>query len=76
LGGGYILLGIAEDNGTLFPQYKSVHIDDPDKVQSDFVTQCSSMFNIPIRPKVSVETVVGNTVIKIKIDELPANCCC
>ncbi|EON78133.1 hypothetical protein ADIS_1330 [Lunatimonas lonarensis] len=73
LGGGYILLGIAEDRGTLFPQYKSVHIDNPDKVQRDFVTQCSSMFNIPIRPKVSVETVSAKTVIKIKIEELPTN---
>ena len=73
LGGGYIILGIAEDKTTLFPQYKSVNIDDPDKSQRDFVTQCSSMFNIPIRPKVSVETVYGNTVVKIKVDELPAN---
>lgn len=70
LGGGYILLGVAEDNSSLFPQYKLVNISDPDKFQKDFVSQCSSMFNSPIRPKVDVEKVDGNTVIKIKVAEL------
>ena len=73
LGGGYILLGVAEDRTSLFPQYKTVHIADPDKFQRDFVTQCSSMFNIPVRPKVSVEKVQGDTVIKVRVDELAQN---
>ena len=73
LGGGYILMGVAEDKSSLFPQYKTVNIDDPDKFQSDFVSQCSSMFNIPVRPKVSVEKVNGDTIIKIRVDELAAN---
>ena len=73
LGGGYILLGVAEDRTSLFPQYKTVHIADPDKFQRDFVTQCSSMFNIPVRPKVSVEKVQGDTVIKVRVDELVQN---
>ena len=73
LGGGYIILGIAEDRSSLFPQYKTVHISDPDKFQRDFVSQCSSMFNIPVRPKVTVERVHGDTVIKIQVDELAAN---
>jgi len=73
LGGGYILLGVAEEKSSLFPQYKSVHITDPDKFQRDFVSQCSSMFNIPVRPKVTVERIHGDTVIKIQVDELAAN---
>ena len=73
LGGGYILLGVAEDKTSLYPQYKTVHITDPDKFQRDFVSQCSSMFNIPVRPKVSVEKVHGHTVIKVKVDELAPN---
>jgi ATP-dependent DNA helicase RecG len=73
LGGGYILLGVAEDKDALFPQYKTVHIKDPDKFQKDFVSQCSSMFNKPVRPKVSVEKVQGDTVIKVRVDELPQN---
>jgi ATP-dependent DNA helicase RecG len=70
LGGGYLLLGVAEDSQSLFPQYKVVHVADPDKFQKDFVSQCSSMFNIPIRPKVEVEKIDGATVIKIKVEEL------
>ena len=66
LEGGYILLGVAEDKESLFPQYKTVHIADPDKFQKDFVSQCSSMFNIPVRPKVSVEKIGGDTVIKVR----------
>jgi ATP-dependent DNA helicase RecG len=72
LGGGYILLGVAEDNSTLFPQYKVVPVTDPDKFQRDFATQCAGMFNFPIRPKVTVEKINGHTVIKIWVDELPA----
>ena len=70
LGGGYILLGVAEDNSNFFPQYKLINIADPDKFQKDFVSQCSSMFNIPVRPKVDVEKVDGNTIIIIKVNEL------
>ncbi|MCB1603875.1 MAG: putative DNA binding domain-containing protein [Xanthomonadales bacterium] len=73
MGGGYILLGVAEDSTSDIPQYKTVNIEDPDKFQSDFVTQCSNMFNLPIRPKVSVEQVNGDTVIKIWVDELTAS---
>jgi ATP-dependent DNA helicase RecG len=73
LTGGYILMGVAEDKTSLFPQYKTVHIPDPDKFQRDLVSQCSSMFNMPIRPKVSVETINKHTVIKVQVDELPQN---
>lgn len=73
LTGGYIIMGIAEDKTAPFPQYKTAHINDPDRFQRDFVSQCSSMFNIPIRPKVSVEKVNGHTVIKVQVDELPQN---
>ena len=71
LGGGYILLGIAEDYTSSFPQYKVVPITDPDKIQKDFATQCAGMFNIPVRPDVSVEKIDGKIVVKIWVDELP-----
>lgn len=73
LGGGYILFGVAEDRSSLFPQYKTVNIADPDKLQNDFVTQCSSMFNFPVRPKVTVERVRGDIIVVARIDELPQN---
>ena len=71
LGGGYILLGVALDETSLFPQYKTVSVTDPDKFQRDFASQCASMFNIPVRPRVSVEKVNRDTVIKVWVDELP-----
>ncbi len=70
LGGGYILLGVAETNASSPPRYKTIHIDDPDTVQKDFASQCSTMFNIPIRPIISVEKVHGDTVIKVAVEEL------
>ncbi len=73
LGGGYILLGVAEENSSLFPEYKTNHISDPDKFQRDFVSRCSTMFNIPLRPKVTVEKINGDTVIKILVHEVPHN---
>lgn len=73
LGGGYILMGVAEDHSQLFPQYKLNPINDPDTLQKNFVSQCSSMFNFPIRPSLSVEQVNGKTVVKIKVQELPQN---
>ena len=71
LGGGYILMGIAEDNTGLFSQYKVVPIQNPDKFQRDFATQCANMFNIPVRAELYVEKINGQTVIKIWIDEVP-----
>lgn len=71
LGGGYILMGIAVDETALFPQYRVSGVTDPDKFQRDFATQCAGMFNIPVRPEVSVEKVSGKMVIKIWVNELP-----
>lgn len=72
LGGGYIVIGATKDESSLFPYYTSENINDPDKIQMDLATQCNSMFNIPIRPKMSVEKVNGNTILVVKIDEVEA----
>lgn len=71
LGGGYLLLGVAEVADVDFPQYKVRAVTHTDKFQKDFASQCSSMFNLPIRPRVSVEQVDGQNVLKIRVDELP-----
>jgi len=71
LGGGYILMGIAEDNSVLFPQYKVSGVSDPDKFQKDFSTQCAGMFNLPVRPEISIENIAGKTIIKVCVHELP-----
>ncbi len=73
IGGGYILLGVAEDHGQLFGQYTVVGVSDLDKVQKDFASMCSSMFNIPIRPKIEVETIGEKAVVKITVVELDSS---
>lgn len=71
--GGYLLLGakrtgIAEDDR---PIYEPENIENTDKIQSDFVSMCNSMFNVRIRPIINVEEYLGKTVIVVKIEELP-----
>ena len=72
LGGGYLLLGAVRtgfENG--LPVYVPENIGDPDKIQNDISTQCSSKFNVHIRPLIETEVVNGKTVIVVKIDEAP-----
>lgn len=73
LGGGYLLLGackegVFEDGRT---RYTIESISDPDKVQSDIVSGCSTMFNHQIRPEISIEVIDGKNVLVLKIEELP-----
>lgn len=53
------------------PVYEPENIENTDKVQSDFVAMCNSMFNVRIRPIINVEEYLGKTVIVVKIEELP-----
>lgn len=72
LGGGYLLLGAVRTgfcDG--LPVYEPENIDNPDKIQNDLISKCSSMLNMHIRPQVETEVVDGKTVIVVKIDELP-----
>ncbi len=71
LGGGYIVMGVALDETSLIPRYKIRGVADPDKFQKDFATQCASMFNISVRPEVTVERINGKTVVKIWVNEVP-----
>ncbi len=73
MGGGYILLGAVKDHSSLFPQYVVHAISDPDKIQSDFATQCASRFNIPIRPEIKIDQINGDNVAVINVNELPTN---
>jgi ATP-dependent DNA helicase RecG len=70
LGGGYILLGIAKDEEALFPVYKVVGVTDPDALSQKIASQCASMFNIRIRPRIETYVTKGKTVIGVFIPEL------
>ena len=73
LGGGYLLLGAFKDgefeDGR--SRYSFENIPDPDKVQTDIVSGCSTLFNHQIRPEISLETVDGKNVLVVRIEELP-----
>lgn len=71
LDGGIIVLGVSETHNTLLPGYEVVGVEHLDKVQNDIASQCSSMFNIAIRPTLESETINGKTVLKIRVNELP-----
>ena len=72
LEGGWLLLGVEVEDETTLGNYRVRGITDSDKLQSDLASQCASMFNLPIRPQVSLETLHGKQVAVIRIKELPA----
>ena len=71
LGGGVILIGVAESKNADGAWYVVDGVDDPDKAQLDLATQCKSVFNTPIYPTIKVEKLHGKTVLRVVVDELP-----
>ena len=70
LGGGHLLLGVCQNTHDLYNNtYRIEGIDNPDKLQADFASQCASIFNHPIRPRISVETLNGKTVMVVYVPE-------
>jgi ATP-dependent DNA helicase RecG len=61
----------ADDSADEPFKYMVDPIPNPDKLQSDLATQCASMFNIPVRPKITLEKINGLPILKIWVDELP-----
>lgn len=73
LGGGYILYGIYENKeATGKDRFIVEELTDSDKIQSDISTQCASMFNLPVRPKIDIEQLEGKNILKIFVPELPS----
>jgi ATP-dependent DNA helicase RecG len=68
-GGGYLLLGVRRAEDSLFPTYDILGVPDADKLQSDLASQCRSIFNVPIRPQLSVETRDGKRIVIAFIPE-------
>lgn len=69
--GGYLLLGVdwsINSRGDL--EYWAVGLPNPDKVQKDLASQCSSMLSFPLRPEISVERVDGKTLIVVRVAEV------
>lgn len=73
LGGGHLLLGVERDPADLFGgAYRVVGVADPDKLQSDLASQCASMLNRPVRPRIAVETLRGHIVLVVWVPEAAA----
>lgn len=73
LGGGHLLLGVERDPDDLFgTSYRVVGVADPDKLQSELASQCASMLNRPVRPRISVEPLRGKTVVVVFVPEAAA----
>jgi ATP-dependent DNA helicase RecG len=69
LGGGYLLLGIAKKENSLFPDYEIVGIEHPDNLQNNLAGRCRTDFNITIRPQIKLEHRNGKTVLIAFIPE-------
>lgn len=70
LGGGHLLLGVERDPHDLFgTSYRVVGVPDPDKLQAELASQCASMLNRPVRPRISVESLRGRTVLVVFVPE-------
>ena len=70
LGGGRLILGVSRGEDDFFGGYEVGGIDDPDKIQADIASGCASIFNLPVRPRTSVEIHDGKTVIVVEVSEL------
>jgi ATP-dependent DNA helicase RecG len=69
LGGGYLLLGVAPVADSFWPIYEVVGVPDPDQIQQVIASQCSSMFNVPIRPQIAVERIQEKLVVTVFVPE-------
>ena len=68
-----ILYGIYENKkATGNDRFIVEKLSDCDKIQFDISTQCASMFNLPVRPKIDIEQLEGKNILKIFVPELPS----
>ena len=69
LGGGWIVLGAKADESSFFRQYLAVGLNDPDKIQRDLVSACTTTFNRPIRVQIESGIVNGRNLLSVFVPE-------
>jgi ATP-dependent DNA helicase RecG len=69
LDGGYIVFGVSKADGAEGPRYEVVGVPDPDKLSSDLSSQCATMLNRRVRPRVVTETVEGTPIVVAYVPE-------
>ena len=72
LGGGTIVLGVQLNDKRTKPVYEVVGVEAPDKVSSDLASQCASVFNVVIRPRITTEQFEGKNVLIVEVNECEA----
>jgi len=70
LGGGWLVLGAALDESSLFRQYAATGLNNLDKVTNDFVNQCAAVFNRPVRVQIEPGQVNGKNLLAVFIPEV------
>ena len=70
LDGGYVVFGVSKTEDSEAPQYEVVGVSDPDKLSSDFSSQCATMLNRRIRPRVKTEIMDGRPVVAAYVPEV------
>lgn len=56
-----------------WPLYEVVGVPDPDQLQQDIASQGPSMFNVPIRPQITVERIDEKLVVTVFVAEALAH---
>lgn len=65
--GGYLVLGVVRDEGTL--KYKVTGVEKMDDVKTKIATVCRNNFNLPVSPSIKVETIDNKSAIIVYIPE-------
>ena len=69
LGGGTIILGVQYDENATEPTYRVIGVEQPDKMSCDLASQCVSVFNVPLRPRITTERLDGKNVLIVDVNE-------
>ncbi len=70
LQGGVMLLGVTRNEDDLFGGYEVCGIQQPDQTSADLASACSSLFNSPIRPRITPVPIGDKVVIVVEVNEL------
>ncbi|MHA3905051.1 ATP-binding protein [Castellaniella sp. WN] len=70
LGGGWLLLGVEQDESKRLPAYRVRGISNPDQQASDLATQARTVFNTAIRLDIRPEILDGKTVLAVFVPEI------
>lgn len=69
VGGGTLLLGVDEQRELLIPTYPVIGVKNVDKITNDLISQCRSVFNVPISPRIEAEKIEGKVVLVVFVPE-------